>query len=153
MSVGRLPWRKDHHRICRSLLYHRLLIGVACEDLPEEHNRVTLDPVLKDSDGIAAPRIDYAISENKLRDRVDTYALRGIAENGELPSSRDLGTHRKQHHAAFISSRTGRVRRNATAIRERRVFSADFSYWQIVLQMVFLRHGTQILRAVGVATE
>ena len=35
-----------------------------CEDLPEEHNRVTLDPVLKDSHGIPAPRIDYTIGEN-----------------------------------------------------------------------------------------
>ena len=40
------------------------MIGVACEDLPEEHNRVTLDPVLKDGHGIPAPKIDYTISEN-----------------------------------------------------------------------------------------
>ena len=39
-----------------------------CEDLPEEHNRVTLDPVLKDSHGIPAPRIDYTISENSGED-------------------------------------------------------------------------------------
>src|SRR5262252_7218680 len=32
--------------------------------LPEPHNRVMLDPVLKDSDGIPAPRIDYTIGEN-----------------------------------------------------------------------------------------
>ena len=42
-------------------------IGVACEDLPEEHNRVSLDPVLKDSNGIPAPRINYTISENTRR--------------------------------------------------------------------------------------
>ena len=41
------------YRVYRTLLYHRLLIGVACEDLPEDHNRVTLDP------GIPAPKIDY----------------------------------------------------------------------------------------------
>jgi choline dehydrogenase-like flavoprotein len=64
MAAGRLPWGGDHHRVYRSLLYRRLLIGVACEDLPEEHNRVTLDPVLKDGHGIPAPRIDYTISEN-----------------------------------------------------------------------------------------
>jgi choline dehydrogenase-like flavoprotein len=64
MAAGRLPWGKDHHRIFRSLHYHRLLIGVACEDLPEEHNCVTLDPALTDSHGIPAPKIDYAISEN-----------------------------------------------------------------------------------------
>src|ERR1700755_3532445 len=67
MAAGRLPWGKDHHRVYRTLLYRRLLIGVACEDLPEEHNRVTLDPVLKDSHGIPAPKIDYTISENTRR--------------------------------------------------------------------------------------
>jgi choline dehydrogenase-like flavoprotein len=61
---GRLPWGKDHHRGYRELLNHRLLVGIACEDLPEEHNRVTLDPVLKDSNGIPAAKIDYVISEN-----------------------------------------------------------------------------------------
>ncbi len=66
-SVGHLPWGKDHHRIYRDLLYRRIQIGVACEDLPEEHNRVTLDPVLKDSHGIPAPKIDYTISENTRR--------------------------------------------------------------------------------------
>ncbi len=39
-------------------------VSAICEDLPEEHNRVTLDPVLKDSHGIPAPRIDYTIGEN-----------------------------------------------------------------------------------------
>jgi len=34
------------------------------EDLPEEHNRVVLDDVLTDSDGIPAPRIEYRIGEN-----------------------------------------------------------------------------------------
>jgi choline dehydrogenase-like flavoprotein len=67
MAAGRLPWGKDHHRVYRTLLYHRMLIGVACEDLPEEHNRVSLDPVLKDGHGIPAPRIDYTICENTRR--------------------------------------------------------------------------------------
>ena len=38
-----------------------------CEDLPEEHNRVTLDPVLKDSNGIPAAKVDYKIGENTRR--------------------------------------------------------------------------------------
>jgi choline dehydrogenase-like flavoprotein len=67
VATGRLPWGRDHHRVYRQLLDHRLQIGIACEDLPEEHNRVTLDPDLKDSHGIPAPRIDYAISENTRR--------------------------------------------------------------------------------------
>jgi choline dehydrogenase-like flavoprotein len=67
VAAGRLPWGKDHHRVYRQLLDHRLQIGIACEDLPEEHNRVTLDPELKDSHGIPAPRIDYTISDNTAR--------------------------------------------------------------------------------------
>jgi choline dehydrogenase-like flavoprotein len=35
-----------------------------CEDLPEAHNRVTLDPELTDSHGIPSPRIDYTLSDN-----------------------------------------------------------------------------------------
>jgi choline dehydrogenase-like flavoprotein len=66
-AAGRLPWGCDHHRVYRELLHHRALIGVACDDLPEEHNRVTLDPELKDSNGIRAPRIDYTIGENTRR--------------------------------------------------------------------------------------
>ena len=66
-AAGRLPWGQDHHSVYRQLIQRRLLIGVACEDLPEEHNRVTLDPVLKDSNGIPSARIDYTISENTSR--------------------------------------------------------------------------------------
>ncbi|HVY17250.1 MAG TPA: GMC family oxidoreductase [Rhodopila sp.] len=67
IESGRLPWGKDHHRIYRTRLDHRLQIGIACDDLPEAHNRVTLDPVLKDSNGIPGARIDYTISENTRR--------------------------------------------------------------------------------------
>ena len=66
-SAGQLPWGRDHHRVYREMFEHRVGIGVACDDLPEERNRVTLDPGLKDSNGIPAPRIDYAISENTQR--------------------------------------------------------------------------------------
>jgi choline dehydrogenase-like flavoprotein len=79
MIAGRLPWGRDHHRVYRTLLYRRLTIGVACEDLPEEHNRVTLDPLRKDSHGIPAPRIDYAISENTRR-----MMEHGIARASEI---------------------------------------------------------------------
>jgi len=78
-AAGHLPWGVDHHRVYRKLLNKRLLIGVACEDLPEEHNRVTLDPVLKDSHGIAAAKIDYTIGDNTRR-----MMEHGIARAEEL---------------------------------------------------------------------
>ncbi len=79
MILGRLPWGRDHHRVYRELLYRRLQIGIACEDLPEEHNRVTLDPVLKDGHGIPAPKIDYTMSENTRR-----MMEHGIARASEI---------------------------------------------------------------------
>ncbi len=79
MIAGRLPWGKEHHRRYRELVYRRLQIGVACEDLPEEHNRVTLDPVLKDGHGIPAPKIHYTMSENTRR-----MMEHGIARASEI---------------------------------------------------------------------
>ena len=48
-----------------------------CEDLPEEHNTVTLDPNLTDSNGIPAPKISYALSDNSQK------MLAHAAENAE----------------------------------------------------------------------
>ncbi len=67
MQIGRLPWGADHHRAYRKLFCHRTGMVAICEDLPEEHNTVTLDPVLKDSNGIPAPKINYTLSDNSRR--------------------------------------------------------------------------------------
>ena len=79
MAAGRLPWGRDHHRVFRSYYCHRVQMGIACDDLPEEHNRVVLDPVLKDSHGIPAPKIEYTISENTRR-----MMEHGIARASEI---------------------------------------------------------------------
>lgn len=62
-----LPWGEEHHRVLRRHYGHSIGIGVCCEDLPEECNRVTLDPVLADSHGIPAPRIHYRLGDNTQR--------------------------------------------------------------------------------------
>ena len=67
MALGRLPWGEAHHDAFRGHHGKRVTVGVCIEDLPEEHNRVTLDPVLKDGNGIPAPRIDYTVGENTSR--------------------------------------------------------------------------------------
>jgi len=67
MQAERLPWGAAHHATFAGL-WDRIAGMVAiCEDLPEEVNSVTLDPSLKDADGIPAPKIDYRLSENSLR--------------------------------------------------------------------------------------
>ena len=51
-------------------------MGAILEDLPEAHNRVTLDPALKDGNGVPAPRIDYVLGENSRR-MIDFAVARG----------------------------------------------------------------------------
>ena len=67
LDTGRVPWGPGHHAAYRRIVNHRAGMSAICEDLPEEHNRVTLDPELKDAHGIPAPRIDYTLSENSRR--------------------------------------------------------------------------------------
>src|SRR5262249_22325315 len=67
MTAGLLPWGADHHRAYGELFDRSAGMVVICEDLPEERNRVTLDPALTDSNGIPAPKIDYRLSENSTR--------------------------------------------------------------------------------------
>jgi len=63
-SNGRIPWGADHHRAYGDLFDRLAGMVIICEDLPEAHNCVTLDPELVDSDGIPAPKVDYRLSEN-----------------------------------------------------------------------------------------
>jgi choline dehydrogenase-like flavoprotein len=67
MSWGRVPWGAGHHQAFAKIFDRNAGMVVICEDLPEESNRVTLDPELVDADGIPAPKITYRLSENSTR--------------------------------------------------------------------------------------
>lgn len=67
MSSGRLPWGADHHAAFADIWDRTAGMVVICEDLPEAHNRVTIDPELVDADGIPAPKVTYRLSENSER--------------------------------------------------------------------------------------
>ena len=60
-------WGTDFHRDLRKRLGHSSMWGIIAEDLPEEQNRVVLDPALKDANGIPAPKLIYRMSENSRR--------------------------------------------------------------------------------------
>ena len=67
LDWGMIPWGAGHHDAYRRL--HDRITGLVaiCEDLPEEHNTVTLDPDLTDANGIPAPKISYTLSANSIR--------------------------------------------------------------------------------------
>ncbi|MGB7181719.1 MAG: GMC family oxidoreductase [Burkholderiaceae bacterium] len=67
LGNGEIPWGENFHSEFGKRFAHSTGMVAICEDLPELHNRVTLDPQLKDSDGIPAPKINYKLSENSER--------------------------------------------------------------------------------------
>ena len=65
--AGGEVWGPDHHRRVRERFGHCLSWGIFGEDLPDEGNRVELDPDVADSDGLPGAKIVYRTSENSHR--------------------------------------------------------------------------------------
>jgi choline dehydrogenase-like flavoprotein len=59
-----VPWGPEHRREFERRFGHTVSMAVICEDLPEDVNRVELDPELVDSNGIPAPKVTYRMGEN-----------------------------------------------------------------------------------------
>ncbi|MFD2855849.1 GMC oxidoreductase [Seohaeicola zhoushanensis] len=81
-----------------------------CEDLPEEHNRVTLDESLRDGDGIPAPKITYTLSDNS-RKMLEHSVARGreiLAEAG----ARDITSKTLLPYAGWHLMGTARMGRD-----------------------------------------
>ena len=55
VTTSPIPWGSDHHRVFTERFGRTITVAELGEDLPESHNRVTLDPNLTDGDGIPAP--------------------------------------------------------------------------------------------------
>jgi choline dehydrogenase-like flavoprotein len=93
-------WGANLHRNTRRVFGRSFEWGIIAEDLPEESNRVVLDPVLTDSDGVPAPRIIYKNSQNTHR-MIDFHLARAkeaMAAAGAVgmtvtPLMRDCGWH------------------------------------------------------------
>ena len=59
-----IPWGASHRDLIDNVYPYLAGLTIVSEDLPEEHNQVTLDPQMTDSDGIPAPKIHYRLGEN-----------------------------------------------------------------------------------------
>ncbi len=66
-SSKAVPWGAEHHRVMSKRFPHIVRLTVIGEDLPQEENRVELDPEEKDSSGIPAARVVYSYGENSLK--------------------------------------------------------------------------------------
>ncbi|MEQ8716821.1 MAG: GMC family oxidoreductase [Acidimicrobiales bacterium] len=57
-------WGENFHDTLRRRLGRSAMVGIICEDLPEESNQVTLSATATDSSGLPAPKVTYRNSEN-----------------------------------------------------------------------------------------
>jgi choline dehydrogenase-like flavoprotein len=88
MKSGRIPWGENHHQEYRRLFNRMTFLQSICEDLPEEHNTVVLDPNLKDSDGIPAPKVSYVISDNS--EKMLEFSIARATEVLEAAGAKDV---------------------------------------------------------------
>lgn len=104
--VGPFPWGTDDdwgpgfHRQMRQRFGRSMFFSILAEDLPDEANRVELDPTLTDDDGMPAPKLIYRASDNTRRllaysERVAQQALAeaGAYQTVVAPVVRDTGWH------------------------------------------------------------
>lgn len=62
-----IPWGDKHHETFSEIFPHQAGLTVLADDLPEETNTVELDNEVVDSNGIAAAKVTYSLSENSKR--------------------------------------------------------------------------------------
>ena len=70
-------WGQNFHRAASEVFGRAFTWGIQAEDLPEDDNRVVLDPTVCDSSGLPAARIEYRVSENT-RKMLDFNVTRAV---------------------------------------------------------------------------
>jgi choline dehydrogenase-like flavoprotein len=60
------PWGEEAHRLVREEFRHSMAVLVCNEDLPEAHNRVSLNERIE-ADGLPAVKVEYRVSEHTRR--------------------------------------------------------------------------------------
>jgi choline dehydrogenase-like flavoprotein len=105
-------WGEAFHRRQRKEFGRSFEWGIMADDLPEETNRVVLDPDLTDSDGVPAPKIIYNYTENTKR--LAAFHLERATEamyaSGAVDVTvRPLMTDRTQHNTGASLMATGHL--------------------------------------------
>ena len=79
-----VQWGARHHEDFAERFGHIVTMAGIGEDLPEEHNTVTLDEQLTDGNGLPAPKVTYTLSDNsrRLMDHSVKMATRVLEEAG-----------------------------------------------------------------------
>jgi choline dehydrogenase-like flavoprotein len=85
---GEYLWGEDFHSGLTQRLGRGVMWAIIADDLPEEHNDVTLDDTLTDSDGLPAPKLRYRTSENS--ERMFDFHVARTLESFEAAGASDV---------------------------------------------------------------
>ena len=110
---SQLPWGEAHHAAARERIDRITGVIAVCEDLPELSNCVTLDPVLKDSHGIPAPKVNYRLSANSLR--MMDFAVRRGEEVMRAAGAREIEVESPMPYAGWHLMGTARMGHDPSA--------------------------------------
>ena len=98
--LPRVPWGHGHHRAFLETFAHTTSLTVTTEDLPEEINRVTLSPTLKDRFGVPAAKTTYRVGPNAqaildfgLERATEAFAAAGASRVERVPLIAPAGFH------------------------------------------------------------
>ena len=106
----RIPWGAGHHGAFDARFGHTVGITIMTEDLPEEHNLVTLDPDETDSNGIPAAKVNYTVSENT--DRMLDHGVERAREVIEAAGAKEVLSSRLRRNAGWHLLGTARMGAN-----------------------------------------
>lgn len=97
---GKPIWGDDFHRTIADRLGHSVAWGIVAEDLPEEHNRIELDPTRTDNVGLPAAKMIYTTSQNtkdllafNVERAKESLTEAGATETIVAPMIRETGWH------------------------------------------------------------
>ena len=104
-TVGSWPWGdtsgvwgENFHATVQKRFGHSAYWGIMAEDLPSDDNMVTLDPVVKDADGMPAAKVRYRASQN-------TWDLLHYNQERAAESMREAGAY--EVHVMPLMRETG----------------------------------------------
>lgn len=80
------PWGRDHHREFERRFDHHVFAAIQTDDLPQERNRVVLDPEHPDSSGLPGARAIYHLHDNDRR--ALAFGIERLREIGEAAGAR-----------------------------------------------------------------
>jgi choline dehydrogenase-like flavoprotein len=87
ITETKAPWGHEHHRWFERHFGHGIGIHAIGDDLPNPDNRVTLDPTMRDADGVPTARLFYQPGENDRR--MMSFMLDRLVDIARAAGARD----------------------------------------------------------------